>query len=116
MRRSTPRGSPSPRHGKEDAMSARASLLTVLCLVGCTALTLQAQGREGRQGGRGGRGGRGGQEAAAPPATDKVPPEIPGVVKAGTKIEIVASGLRGSDAGVGLPAGSFTGTGNGGGD
>ncbi len=93
-------------------MSARASLFTVLCLVGCTALVVQAQGREGRQGGRGGRGG--GQEAAAPPATDKVTPEIPGVVKAGTKIEIVASGLRGSDAGVGMPDGSFIATANGG--
>jgi gluconolactonase len=40
--------------------------------------------------------------------------EIPGVVKAGTKIEIVASGLRGSDAGVGMPDGSFIATGNGG--
>ena len=94
-------------------MPSRASLFTVICLVCCAALLAQAQGREGRQGGRGG-GGRGGQEAAQPPATDKVAPEIPGVVKAGTKIEIVASGLRGSDAGVGLPDGSFIATGNGG--
>jgi sugar lactone lactonase YvrE len=72
---------------------------------------VQAQGREGRQGGRGGRGA---PEAAAPPATDKVTPEIPGVVKAGTRIEIVASGLRGSDAGVGMPDGSFIATANGG--
>jgi len=98
-------------------MRSKASLFTVVCLVCCTALLLQAQERQGREGGRGGRGGgRGGgqAEAAQPPATDKVTPEIPGVVKAGTKIEIVASGLRGSDAGVGLPDGSFIATGNGG--
>jgi hypothetical protein len=71
-------------------------------------LLAQAQGREGRQ------GGRGGQEAARPPATDKVTPEIPGVVKAGTKIEIVTSDSAAPMAGVGLPDGSFIATGNGG--
>jgi|KBSMisStaDraftv2_1062788.scaffolds.fasta_scaffold214828_1 gluconolactonase len=95
-------------------MRSRATLFTVICLVCCAALLAQAQERQGREGGRGGRGGRGGQEAAQPPATDKVTPEIPGIVKAGTKIEIVASGLRGSDAGVGLPDGSFIATANGG--
>jgi len=97
-------------------MVSKASLLTVICLVCCTALLAQPQERQGRQGGRGaGReGGRGAQEAAQPPATDKVTPEIPGVVKAGTKIEIVAFGLRGSDAGVGMPDGSVLATGNGG--
>jgi len=94
-------------------MSSRASLFTIICLVGCTALVVQAQGR-GREGRQGGGGGRGGQEAAQPPRTDQVTPEIPGVVKAGTKIEIIASGLRGSDAGVGLPDGSFIMTANGG--
>jgi sugar lactone lactonase YvrE len=76
----------------------------------------QAQERQGREGGRGGRGGGGGrgQDATPAPATDKVTPDIPGVVKAGTKIEIVTSGLRGSDAGVGMPDGSFLLTGNGG--
>ena len=93
-------------------MRSRATLFTVLCLVCCAALLAQAQERQGREGGRGGRAGRGGQ--AQPPATDKVTPEIPGIVKAGTKIEIVASGLRGSDAGVGLPDGSFIATANGG--
>jgi gluconolactonase len=37
---------------------------------------------------------------------DKVTPEIPGVVKAGTKIEIVKYGLPRSDSGLGLPDGS----------
>src|SRR5207247_9060946 len=63
-----------------------------------------------------GGGGRGAeaQAPAQPPATDKVTPDIPGVVKAGTKIEIVATGLRGSDAGVGMPDGSVLVVGNGG--
>src|SRR3989442_13513147 len=95
-------------------MVSRASLFIVVCLMCCTALLVQAQGRQGREGGRGGRGAQA-PEAARPPATDKVTPEIPGVVKAGTKIEIVAFGLRGSDAGVGTPDGSVLATGNGGG-
>ena len=49
-----------------------------------------------------GQGRRGGEaQDQKPPATDKVTPEIPGVVKAGTKIEVVKFGLRGADAGVG---------------
>jgi len=54
-----------------------------------------------------------GQQQAAPPS-DKVTPEIPGVVKAGTKIEIVSYGLRGSDGGVGMPDGSVLVSANGG--
>ena len=54
---------------------------------------------QGRQGGRG--------QDQKPPETDKVTPEIPGVVKAGTKIEVVKFGLRGADAGVGMPDGSL---------
>jgi gluconolactonase len=93
-------------------MVTRTSLFIVVCLACCAAVLTQAQGREGRQGGRGGRGG---QEAAPTPVvTDKVTPDIPGVVKAGTKIEIVATGLRGSDAGVGMPDGSVLVVGNGG--
>ena len=93
-------------------MLSRGSLFTVCCLVCFTALPAGAQERQGRQGGRG-RGAQA-QEPAKPPATDKVTPEIPGVAKAGTKIEIVAFGLQGSDAGVGMPDGSFIATGNGG--
>src|SRR6476659_4520329 len=99
-------------------MVSRASWFIVICVMCCAALLVQAQERQGRgrEGGRGG-GGRGGapaQEAAQPPATDKVTPEIRGVVKAGTKIEIVAFGLRGSAAGVGMPDGSFIATAHGG--
>src|SRR3954468_18019014 len=97
-------------------------LAAVIGLICCTALFVQAQEREGRQGGgrgggrggeRGGGGGGRAQETIAV-ATDKVTPEIPGVVKAGTKIEIIATGLRGSDAGIGTNDGGFIFTGNGG--
>jgi gluconolactonase len=94
-------------------MRSRATLVTVICLVGCARCCAGA-GAPGTRGRPRRRGGRGGQEAAQPPATDKVTPEIPGIVKAGTKIEIVASGLRGSDAGVGTPDGGFIATANGG--
>jgi gluconolactonase len=42
-----------------------------------------------------------------PPPTDKVTPNIPGVIAAGTKIEVVKYGLRGSDGVVGMPDGSI---------
>jgi gluconolactonase len=102
-------------------MRSKAILFFIICLVCCTALLVQAQERQGREGGRGGRGGRGGGEGrgggraeAVQVATDKVTPEIPGIVKAGTKIEIIATGLRGSDAGVSTNDGGFIFTGNGG--
>ena len=89
-------------------MVTRALVFTIMCLVCCTPSPAQA--RQGRQGGRGAQV----QAPPQPPAADKVTPEIPGVVKAGTKIEIVTFGLRGSDAGVGTPDGSVLVTGNGG--
>jgi gluconolactonase len=56
--------------------------------------------------------GRGRQET--PPPTDKVTPEIPGVVPAGTKIEVVKFGLQGADGVNGMPDGSVILTANGG--
>src|SRR4030095_5856691 len=100
-------------HTRRNAMVSRTSLFMVLCLACCAAVRPRARVGEGRQGGRG--GGRGGQEAAPiQVVTDKVTPDIPGVVKAGTKIEIVATGLRGSDAGIGMSDGSVLVVGNGG--
>jgi gluconolactonase len=55
-----------------------------------------------------------GRTAQPPPATDRVTPEIPGVVKAGTRIEVVKYGLRGSDGLVGLRDGSVILAANGG--
>jgi gluconolactonase len=55
-----------------------------------------------------------GKREQPPPATDRVTPEIPGVVKAGTRIEVVKYGLRGSDGLVGMRDGSVILTANGG--
>src|SRR5438105_4082695 len=108
-------------------MKSKAVLIAVVSLL-CSAMAFgQAEG-QGRGGGRGqgggggrgggaaqqeggggrgaGGGGRGAQAPAAPPAMDKVTPDIPGVVKAGTKIEIVKYGMGGTDAGTGMPDGS----------
>jgi gluconolactonase len=52
-----------------------------------------------------------GKPAAAPapqaPATDTVAPDIPGVVKGGTKVEVVKQGFRATDGPVPLPDGSL---------
>jgi len=100
-------------------MKAKAALLVMLCALSSVALFGQdaAGGGGGRgQGGGGGRGqgGGGGRAQTAPPSTDKVTPDIPGVVKGGTKLEIIKFGLRGSDGGIGMPDGTIGITGNGG--
>jgi gluconolactonase len=77
-------------------MKSKSVWLALLCLCAVVAF---GQGR-----GQGGGQGRG-QQPAQPPAMDKVTPEIPGVVKAGTKIEIVKYGMGGSDSGMGMPDG-----------
>jgi gluconolactonase len=76
-------------------------LLSLLC-----AVAVFGQAREGGRG-QGGQGGGRGRGLTKPPATDKVTPEIPGVVKAGTKIEIVNTGLGCNDGGLGMPDGSI---------
>lgn len=70
--------------------------LAALPLLSCTGLFAQRQAQD------------------EVPQTDKVTPEIPGVVKAGTKIEIIKYGLRASDGGVGMPDGSVLVSANGG--
>src|SRR5437879_6177923 len=94
-------------------MKTKAIFVVMVFLLCSVAMFAQ----EGAQGGGQGRGqgraqgraeGRGGgQQQETVVATDKVTPDIPGVVKAGTKIEIVKNGLRGSDGGVGMPDGSL---------
>jgi gluconolactonase len=79
-------------------MKLRASFVVLLSL----SCALAAFGQRGRRGGAQGRE----QQPEQPPAMDKVTPEIPGVVHAGTKIEIVKYGYRRSDSGLGLPDGS----------
>src|SRR5205823_11521405 len=61
------------------------TILIVLLSLFC-AVAVFGQAREGGRGQGGGQGGGRGRGLTKPPATDKVTPEIPGVVKAGTKM------------------------------
>ena len=75
----------------------------------------QGRGQGGGQGGGQGRGqGGGGGAAPIKVQPDKVTQEIPGVVKAGTKMEIIKAGIAGSDGGVAMPDGTILIAGNGG--
>ena len=78
-------------------MRSKVFFAAIVCLLGSLILFGQGRGR---------------QETA--PASDKVTPEIPGVVPAGTKIEVVKWGLQGADGGVGMPDGSVIVAANGG--
>jgi len=94
-------------------MKSKAIFVLMVFLFCFPAMFAQEGGGQDRGLGRGqGRGG--GQQQETVVATNKVTPQIPGVVKAGTKIEIVKNGLRGSDGGVGMPDGSLLVTANGG--
>jgi gluconolactonase len=73
-------------------MKSKAAFFIVLPALWSLTLFGQAKGK-----------GRG---QSQPPPTDQVTPDIPGVVRAGTKIEVVKYGLRGSDGPVGMPDGS----------
>jgi gluconolactonase len=42
-----------------------------------------------------------------PPAVDTTAPDIPGVVKAGTKVQVIKDGFNGTEGPIGLPDGSF---------
>jgi len=80
-------------------MSPKVKLLIVLCLwSGVTAFAQRHAAAQGQP-----------APAAAPqaPATDTVAPDIPGVVKGGTKAEIVKQRFRATDGPVPLPDGSI---------
>jgi gluconolactonase len=85
---------------QEIGMKSKAILVVLLSLACAVAASAQERGEGGQGRGR----GRG---LTKPPATDKVTPEIPGVVKAGTKIEIVNTALACGDGGMGLADGSI---------
>src|SRR6516225_4115058 len=81
-------------------MKSKAILVVLLSVVFAIASFGQA-----REGGRG-QGGAG-KKARTRLDTDKVTQEIPGVVKAGTKMEIVNTALACGDGGVGMSDGSI---------
>ena len=55
----------------------------------------------------GGRGGRGGQTQAPPPAPDTEATAIPGVVAAGTKVQLIKEGFRDAQGATAAPDGSL---------
>ena len=53
-------------------------------------------------------GVRPGQETPLPPpATDTIAPDIPGVVKGGTKVQVIVDGLKHTDGPVAMPDGTL---------
>jgi len=75
-------------------MRSKAAVALVMC-----ALSLVVFGQE--------RGGGRGQRGAQAPATETVAPNIPGVVAAGTKIEVIKEGFQGTEGPIGMPDGSL---------
>jgi gluconolactonase len=71
-------------------MRTRHALLTCAFLV--VAVSAYAQGGGGQQ---------------QPPATETVAPDIPGVVKAGTKVQVIKFGFQGTEGPIGMPDGSL---------
>ena len=62
-----------------------------VCLIGCGSLAFS----------------QGGAQPSPPPATDTVAPAIPGVVAAGTKVQVIKEGFQGTEGPIGLPDGSL---------
>jgi gluconolactonase len=83
-------------------MKSKATFVALLCLLGA----VMAFGQRGGQAGAQGRGQRGGR-AAIPPPDSFTAEAIPGVVAAGTKIELVKAGFPRTEGSVGMPDGSL---------
>src|SRR5215212_4874100 len=75
-------------------------LLAMLVMVAAVSVIAHAQG------GRGGGGGRGRGEAGPPPPKEATASAIPGVIAAGTRIELVAYPVEGTEGPVRLLDGS----------
>jgi gluconolactonase len=71
-------------------MQANAAVSAALCLFMSNAIFAQ----------------RGGQAPQGPP-TETTAPEIPGVVAAGTKVQVIKDGFQGTEGPIGLPDGSL---------
>ena len=71
--------------------------LTVIIL--CTLWTLSAVPAHAGQ-------AAGPAQAAPPPATDTIAPDIPGVVAGGTKVAVIKEGFQGTEGPIALPDGS----------
>ena len=87
-------------------MKSKAILVVLLSLV-CAAAYLGQDAEKGEKGGRGGGRGQAGKKALTRLDQDKVTPEIAGIVKAGTKVEIVNTAQACGDGGVGMADGTI---------
>ena len=91
-------------------METKAPLVAALCWLLCPAAAL-GQGQSPGQGQD--QGQAAGQGRGQAPPTDTEAPNIPGVVKGGTKVQVVKEGFQGTEGPTALPDGSliFTETG-----
>ena len=69
----------------------RCRALTLAAAMCAVSVAVSAQGRGG---------------APLPPAADTVAPDIPGVVKGGTKVQLLKEGLDGTEGPIAMPDGS----------
>ena len=82
-------------------MKSKALMVMALCLIGSTFAL--AQRGEGQRGG----GGGGGRADQPPPPLFTLAPDIPGVVKGGTKVELIKEGFNGAQGATQGPDGSL---------
>ena len=75
-------------------MKAKALIVIALCLLGATLVLGQ-------------RGGGGGRQDQPPPPLFTLAPDIPGVVKGGTKVELIKEGFMGAQGATQAPDGSL---------
>jgi gluconolactonase len=76
----------------EDAMKSPATIVGVCCCLFSAAAIGQERGRG---------------QAPQAPATDTMAPAIPGVVAAGTKVQVIKEGFQGTEGPIGMPDGSL---------
>ena len=75
-------------------MRAKTMFAAAVWFVGSVAAFAQSQGG-------------GGAAQAPPPAVDTIAPDIPGVVKGGTKVQVIKEGFQGTEGPITLPDGSL---------
>jgi len=73
-------------------MKSKATFFSVICVLWSVAIVAQGQGAA---------------QAPPPPAVDTVAPDIPGVVKGGTKVQVIKDGFTGTEGPIALPDGSL---------
>jgi gluconolactonase len=82
-------------------MRSNPALLVAMCLLLSGSAPSRAQGSAGQG------PPAAGQPAPQPPPTETVAPSIPGVVAAGTKVQVIKDGFMGTEGPITLPDGMF---------